>query len=185
MKTLAKKLIALGALSLVIGCVSQLVQGTQVAQEAFTAAGKILTPTNPEYGSVLSKIGSDFGSLGGFINDFDKSVDAGKPSIAIEVQNAANTAEADMSGFLALAQVKNPDKIAIANTAVAIGASVVDIIVQHIAPSAPVVAQSAVIGGTPLPRLKDLPGAPSAKTAKDLKDIWNKTVSGSYPKAKI
>lgn len=168
-----------------IGCVSELITSLNVAQSATKAAGKILTPVNAEYGAALSKIGNEFGALGGFVGDFDKSVAAGKPAIAQEIKNATDTLTQDLSGILAMAQIKNPEKIEYVTIFVAIGAEAVDQVIAHL-PQAGVTAQAATVSTmAKLPHLKDLPGAPAFKDHNSLKKVWNDAVAKEFPKAKI
>jgi len=164
---------------LTTGCSSEVQKTVNTAEAVLESAGNILSASNPADGAMVMRAAADFKEIGSLLDQYDKSVAAGKPGIATQIQAVTGTLQANLQTILGDVNVHNPELVEYITVAVAIANGVVSTIVANLpqAPPGATVAQSAVNRGQ-LPVIQ-------FKTHKDLANYWNGKVKDRFPKAMV
>lgn len=181
--TLCYVLLACGIVS-TTGCTSTQVQDTiSVAAQVANSAAAIVTPVSPEYGALLSTVGTGLKDLSGLYSNYVSAAAADRPGIAGNIHAALSVISANLTTILADAHVKAPKLVQEIGVAVAVINSALSLVLAHI-PASPATANvharlRAQTGALPV-----ITGA-NANSAAGLAKEWNERVGQYHPAATV
>jgi hypothetical protein len=165
-----------------VACTSAQVQDTiSTASAVLSSASAILTPIDPQLGSVLSAASSAFTDVGKAYSDYLAAAAADQGQKAAALRAALSAIQGNLAQLLSDLQVRHPELVEYITVAVAVANSAVILIVSHIGTGA--TASASTVRATA--QTSSLPVVAGAKSAKDLRAAWNNKVKVAFPSAVI
>jgi hypothetical protein len=177
--------IGLLAIFLLVGCTStQVLDDINVGIDVGTQILSIISQTPGTSADIQSGLQTasnifteakrDLSDGENWYNQWKTATDAQtKASLAQQIENTVNTAQTNMAGMLADAHVKNTSLIGHITDAASIINTGLTVLLNAVNPNASLV------------RASRIPIVSGAKKAKDLRNVWNKSIEKDYPKNKI